>query len=102
MMINIFTLSFLMMLATASSRILPIFFLNGKKLPPFAESFLHYVPFAILGALIFPDVLTATGNTTASAVGAVTAIILAWFGRGILVVLLGGIFAAFIAAQFAF
>ena len=101
-MINIFVLSLLMMLVTASSRILPIFFLNGKKLPPFAESFLYYVPFAILGALIFPDVLTATGNSVGSAAGAITSLILAWLGKGILVVLFGGIFAAFITAQFIF
>ncbi len=98
---NIFVLSLMMMLVTASSRILPIFFLRGRSLPPFAESFLHYVPFAVLGALIFPDVLTSTGNAVSSAVGTAAALILAWFGKGILTVLLGGIFAAFLAAQFA-
>ena len=91
----------MMMLVTASSRILPIFFLKGRKLPPFAESFLYYVPFAVLGALIFPDILTSTGSAESSAVGTAAALILAWCGKGILTVLLGGIFAAFLAAQFA-
>lgn len=98
-MTKIMVLSLLMMCVTAPSRILPVFFLGDKKLPPFTESLLHYIPFAILGALIFPDVLTAADSIYSSAAGAIVALILAWRGKGILVVLTGGIFATFIASQ---
>lgn len=91
-----------MMLVTASSRILPAFFLQGRKLPPFLEAFLHYVPFAVLGSLIFPDVLTGTATVASSAAGALAAAVLAWFGRGILVVITGGILAAFFVSQMGF
>lgn len=90
-------LAVLMMLATAPSRILPILFLGGKKLPPFAEAFLDCIPYAALGALVFPGVLTATGDIRSSAAGALTALALGLLGRGPLVVLLGGIIAAYLA-----
>ena len=99
-MTEIMILSVLMMCVTAPSRILPVFFLGERKLPPFVESLLHYIPYAVLGALIFPDVLTATGNVYSSAAGAITAIILGWYGRGILVVLVGGILATYITGNF--
>jgi len=98
-MTKVMVLSVLMMCVTAPSRILPVFFLGERKLPAFAESLLHYIPFAILGALIFPDILYASGNIYCSAAGAAAAFILAWTGRGILVVLAGGIFATFIVSQ---
>lgn len=93
-------LAVLMMLVTAPSRILPIFFLGDRKLPPFLEAFLSYIPYAALGALIFPDTLTATGDFGSSATGALAALVLSWLGRGPLVVLLGGIGAAYLASLF--
>ena len=99
-MTKIMILSVLMMCVTAPSRILPVFFLGERKLPPFVESLLHYIPYAVLGALIFPDVLAATGSLYSSAAGAITAIILGWYGRGILVVLVGGILATYISGYF--
>jgi branched-subunit amino acid transport protein len=98
-MTKVMVLSVLMMCVTAPSRILPVFFLGNRKLPQFAESLLHYVPFAILGALIFPDVLSASDNIYSSAAGALTALFLAWMDRGILIVLTGGILATFITSQ---
>lgn len=89
-------LSVLIMLVTAPSRILPILFLGGRKLPPFFEAFLGYIPYAALGALIFPDVLTATGDILSSTAGAAAAIALGWSGRGPLTVLCGGIIAAYL------
>lgn len=90
-------LAVLMMLVTAPSRILPIFFLGERRLPAFIEAFLGYIPYAALGALIFPDILTATGDFRSSAAGALTAFVLGWLGRGPLTVLLGGIIAAYLA-----
>lgn len=89
-------LSVLMMLVTVPSRVLPIFFLGDRTLPPFLEAFLGYIPYAALGALIFPDVLSATGDITSSAAGAVTAFALGWLGNGPLTVLCGGILAAYL------
>lgn len=94
-------LAVLMMLVTAPSRILPIFLLSDRKLPPFLEAFLGYIPYAALGALIFPDVLSATGDFASSAAGALTALFLGWLGKDLLVVLLGGIAAAYLVSLIA-
>ena len=99
-MTKIIILSLLMMLVTAPSRILPAFLLAERKLPPFIKSFLHYVPYAILGSLIFPDILKSAGNIYSSVAGAIVAFILAWFGRSTLTVLLGAILAAFAISHF--
>ncbi|MDL2298119.1 AzlD domain-containing protein [Synergistaceae bacterium OttesenSCG-928-D05] len=95
---TMFILFVCMMLVTAPSRILPLFFLGDRKLPPFVESLLHYIPFAVLGALIFPDVLAATGDLKSSLSGAIVAFALGWLGQGPLVVLAGGIAGAFLAS----
>lgn len=89
-------LAVLMMLVTVPSRILPIIFLGERDLPPFMEAFLGYIPYAALGALIFPDILTATGDIRSSAAGALAAFALGWLGKGPLIVLLGGILAAYL------
>ncbi|MDD4160431.1 MAG: AzlD domain-containing protein, partial [Synergistaceae bacterium] len=60
----------------------------------------YYIPYAVLGALIFPDILTASGSIYSSAAGAVTALILGWYGRGILAVLTGGILATYLTRLF--
>ena len=49
-MTRMMVISLLMMCVTAPSRILPVFFLGDRKLPSFAESLLHYIPYAVLGA----------------------------------------------------
>lgn len=89
-------LAVLMMLVTLPSRILPIIFLGERRLPPFVEAFLGYIPYAALGALIFPDVLSATGDIKSSTAGALVAFALGWIGQGPLIVLFGGILAAYL------
>jgi len=91
-------LAVLMMMVTAPSRILPIFLLGDRKLPPFLEAFLGCIPYAALGALIFPDVLYASGDIKSSAAGALAALVLSWLGRDLLIVLLGGIAAAYLTS----
>lgn len=92
-------LALLMMAVTLPSRVLPSFFLGGKKLPPLAEALFGYIPYAILGALIFPDVITSTGNILTSTAGAAVALILSWLGMKPLTVLAGGIAATFLVGQ---
>ena len=98
-MSKIIWLSILMMLVTAPSRILPPFFLSGRKLPPFISSMLAYMPFAVIGSLIFPDILASAGSFEASAAGAAAAFLAAWYSGNILVVMTAAISVAFIIGQ---
>jgi branched-subunit amino acid transport protein len=61
-------------LVTYGPRMLPMVFLNNMRLPPLLNAFLQYVPYAALGALIFPGIISSTGNIgSALAGGAVSA-----------------------------
>lgn len=67
-------------------RMLPLTVFRREIRSTFVQSFLHYVPYAVLGAMTFPDVLYATGNLWTAAAGLLVAIPLAWRGKSLLTV----------------
>lgn len=67
-------------------RMLPLTIFRKPIRSRFLRSFLHYVPYAVLGAMTFPDVLYATGNMGTAACGVAVAVALAWRGRSLLTV----------------
>ncbi|MDA8211966.1 MAG: AzlD domain-containing protein [Clostridia bacterium] len=77
-------------------RLLPMVLLSNLKLPPFWNAFFQFIPFAALGALIFPGLLSSTGNPGSAIAGGLVAIILALFRLNIMVVVLGGILGVFL------
>lgn len=99
-MSKIVVLSILMALVTVPSRVLPAFCLTDKKLPPFVESLLLYVPFAVLGALIFPDIIFSTGDIKSAVAGFAVAFLLGWREVNILIVLAASISAALAVTLF--
>ena len=52
-------------------RMLPLTIFRKEIKSTFIKSFLHYVPFAVLGAMTIPDVLYSTGDMRTAAVGLV-------------------------------
>ena len=67
-------------------RMLPLTVFRKEIKSRFVMSFLHYVPYAVLGAMTIPDVLYSTGNIATAVVGLVVAVVLAWRGKGLLTV----------------
>ncbi len=49
------------------------------------RSFLFYVPYAVLGAMTFPDVFASTGNLITATVGVGVALLLSWREKPLLV-----------------
>ena len=49
----------------------------------FVKSFLDYTPYAVLGALTFPDIFTSTGSMISAAAGTVAALVMAYFDRSL-------------------
>jgi len=49
-------------LVTYLPRLLPAWFLRGRELPPFLVAWLHYVPVAVLAALLVPFLLVQNGE----------------------------------------
>ena len=67
-------------------RMLPLTVFRKEIKSRFVMSFLHYVPYAVLGAMTIPDVLYSTGNMGTALVGLAVAVVLAWRGKGLLTV----------------
>ena len=67
-------------------RMLPLTVFRREIKSRFVMSFLHYVPYAVLGAMTIPDVLYSTGNMGTALVGLAVAVVLAWRGKGLLTV----------------
>ena len=78
-------------------RVLPITILRKKITSVFIKSFLFYVPYAVLAALTFPAIFTATGNVVTSVVGTMIALIFAFFDLGLIVVAIGAVAGALLA-----
>ena len=67
-------------------RMLPLTVFRRPIRSRFVQSFLTYIPYAVLGAMTFPDVFYSTGDLRSAAAGVVVAVILAWRGKGLLTV----------------
>ena len=70
-------------------RMLPLTVFRREIHSVFVKSFLHYVPYAVLGAMTFPDVLYSTGSLWTALAGLIVAVIMAWRGRSLLTVAIG-------------
>lgn len=69
-------------------RMLPLTVFRKEIKSRFVQSFLTYIPYAVLGAMTFPDVMYSTGNLWTAAAGVITAVVLAWRGKSLLTVAL--------------
>jgi len=81
-----------MAVVTYIPRVLPLTILEGKELPPFLQGVLRNIPFAVLGALIFPGILLIReGDIWFGLVGAFAAFALAMVGANVMIVVIGSI-----------
>lgn len=78
-------------LVTYIPRMLPFVLFKGKQLPPFIQGVLRNVPYATLGALVFPGILLIQEDIWYGIVGAIAAFSIAWIGANVIVVVLGSI-----------
>lgn len=87
----------IMALVTYLIRCLPIMVFRKKIKSRFVQSFLYYVPYAVLGAMTFPAIFYATGSVFSASAGLAVALVLAFFNRSLIVVALSASLAAYIA-----
>ncbi len=85
-----------MALVTYVPRVLPITLFRGEIRSRYIRTFLDYTPYAVLGALTFPEIFYSTGNTLSSITGTAVALLLAYLKRGLVVVAIGAILAAYL------
>lgn len=87
----------LMAIVTYLPRLIPMTLLRGRKLSPGLQNFLKCVPFAVLGALIFPEILYSTTSVSSAAVGLAVALVLSLLRLNVVLVVLGSILAVFLS-----
>ncbi|OEF99037.1 branched-chain amino acid transporter [Vulcanibacillus modesticaldus] len=80
-----------MAIVTYIPRMVPMVIFQNIVLPPYLKRFLEFVPYSVLGALIFPSILSSTDNMGSAIFGGIISIILALFNTNIIFVVLGGI-----------
>ena len=78
-----------MALVTYLVRVLPMAIFRKKIHNRFVQSFLYYVPYAVLSAMTFPAIFDSTGSRLGAAAGCVAALVLAYFRKGLLLVAVG-------------
>ena len=67
-------------------RMIPLAAIRGKVRSVFLQSFLYYVPYAVLGAMTFPAVFSATGSWITALAGTIAAVALGWMEKSLLTV----------------
>ena len=77
-------------------RMLPLVLCKQKITNRFVRSFLHYVPYAVLGAMTVPAIFYATQSVLSAAVGFGVALALAFCRRGLLTVAVAASIAVFV------
>ena len=77
-------------------RMLPFTLFRKEIQSQFFKSFLYYVPYAVLSSMTIPSIFYATGNPITAAAGTVTAVLLAYFRKPLIVVALAASAAAFV------
>ena len=89
-----------MALATYLPRMIPLTILDGKELPPIVSGVLRNIPYAVLGALIFPAILHIQDDILFGIIGAVVAFAIAFIGLDVMFVVIGTIAALAVYSLF--
>ncbi len=78
-------------------RMIPLVLAKKKIKNRFVLSFLYYIPYAVLSAMVFPAILTATGSVISAAIGFAVAVVLSYLRRSLLTVAISASAAVFLA-----
>ncbi|MBR2548236.1 MAG: AzlD domain-containing protein [Eubacterium sp.] len=88
-----------MALVTYLVRVIPLTLMQKEITNEFFLSFLYYVPFACLAAMVFPAILSSTTYLVSAAVGLAVAVIMAYFEKSLITVALTACAAVFICER---
>lgn len=83
---NVYVYILVMALVTYLIRMLPLALIRKPIRSRFLRSFLHYVPYVTLSVMTFPAILSATASPWSGLAGFVTALVLSYKGKGLIVV----------------
>ena len=78
---------------------IPLMFFKKKIKNRFLQSFLAYIPIAVMTAIVIPEVFSSTSSVVSATIGFVVAVAVAYFGQGLAVVMLSSVASVFIVEQ---
>lgn len=89
-----------MALVTYAVRMIPFVLFRKKITSRFVRSFLFYIPYAVLSAMIIPDVFFSAGGESiaSAAAGFAVAVILSFLEKSLLTVAVSAVVTVYIAA----
>lgn len=87
-----------MALTTYLIRVIPMVLFRKPIENAFVQSFLYYVPYAVLSAMTFPAILLSDLPLAAGAAGTLAALLCAWKGHSLLSVAAAAAAAAWIVS----
>ena len=90
----------LMCLVTYIPRVIPVTVFRKQIRSRYIRSFLDYTPYAVLGALTFPDIFTSSGHFISALGDTVVAVILGFYRRSLVEVACAAILAVFVIELF--
>ena len=75
-----------MAISTYLPRVLPLALIKSKIKNVFVQSFLTYMPYGVLSAMIFPAIFFSTSGIVSAVAGTTTALVLSYKNKGLLTV----------------
>ena len=99
---EVLPLILVMAISTYLIRMLPTTLFRKKIRSKFAKSFFHYIPYAVLVAMLLPAAFYSTGSVLTAAVGMAVGLVLSFFGGSLLTVSLAACLAAFLVGLIPF
>lgn len=88
-----------MSLVTMLPRVVPAFIIEKMQFRPWINRWLSAIPYAALGALIFPGILSVNPDKShIGLLGGIVAVILAYLGLNIMLVVIGAIVTVYFLA----
>lgn len=79
-------------------RMIPLTAFRRRIKSQFLQSFLYYIPYAVLAAMTIPAIFYSTGSTLTAVIGTAVALVLAYFGAPLIVVAIAAAVAAYLSA----
>ena len=80
-------------------RMLPLTFFRKEIKSNFINSFFSYIPYAVLGAMTFPDILYSTDSMISALAGLIVAVFLSFKDKSMLLVSIASCFTVFVVEK---
>lgn len=86
----------IMALVSYLPRVIPLALFRNKIKNRFAQSFLMYMPYGVLAAMVFPDVFASTASFVSALIACVCALIMSYKKCGLMSVALSSVGIVFV------